>query len=69
MNPIDEAITKCQQTASLLESDILQAYNKACNIVRDSPCGASKRDNALIAYLAERLAAIRKLQSDLLNLG
>ncbi len=63
---MDEAITKAQQGANLLASDLMEAYRAACRIQR--PEGPSRGDKAIMAYLLERLDIARKLESDLLNL-
>jgi hypothetical protein len=65
---LDEAITKAQQGISLVISDLSQAY-KLANTAHSQPQGMSRRDNALVWYLAERLEAARKLQNDLVLLG
>lgn len=65
MNALDEAITKAQQTAELLLSDILQAHGA----IMSGPEGMSRRDYALQSYLAECLHTARMLRSKLDNLG
>jgi hypothetical protein len=67
MSELNELITKATQTANLLVSDLEQAYCEVRTILR--PEGPTLSDKALLAYLAERLAAARKLESDLLNLS
>jgi hypothetical protein len=64
---MNEIITKATQTANLLVSDLREAYHEASNIQR--PEGSALGDKALLAYLADRLVAARKLESDLLNLS
>ena len=63
----NEQITKAQQCADMLVSDIQQAYKASLEIVK--PEGRNRRDNALTLYLAECLDMARKLNSRLANLG
>jgi hypothetical protein len=64
---MDEKITKAQQCVSLLESDILAAYQESCRC--DAPQGPSRRDHALRMVLSDLLADVRRLQARLLNFG
>ncbi len=65
---MDELITKAQHDAAFLVGGLMEAHRIACRRECDQPAGLSRGDKALIAYLAERLAVARKLESDLLNL-
>ena len=63
-----EQITKAQQSAAQLASDLLQAYHDALNVVRSAnfgPIPATPAEKALLAYLGERLAEARTIESKL----
>jgi hypothetical protein len=64
---MDELIVKAAQTANVLVSDLTEAYRQASAATR--PEGRTLGDKALTAYLEERLAIARMLESDLLRLS
>ncbi len=65
---MDELITQVQHDAAFLASDLLEAYQTARRLGDSQPAGLSRGDKLIMAYLLERLAVARKLESDLLNL-
>ncbi len=70
-DPIAESITKAQQAAALLHGDIAEAHCYALNAVTEANAGpipASHQENALLAYLGERLEEARRLEAKLLAL-
>jgi hypothetical protein len=63
---MNEIITKADQTANLLVCELEEAHREALAVCRQE--GHTLRDRALAAYLGERLAIAKKLESDLLRL-